>query len=163
MLSTPPTIPKTRKPAEVALLLALPVAVLLHSPVVLPRALCPLLDLPDRPTEATARDPAMVPQVTQLPPVTPLRVRMALVLAQALAQVWVLVLDMANRPTRPADLRKVTPLPRRRMVDMVLLPHRRRIQAHRSTDDLPRDLLVDTLRMDRDLLHPRDTKLNGWG
>lgn len=105
----------------------------------------------------------MAPQVTQLPPVTPLRVRMALVLVQALARVWVLVLDMANRPTRPADLRKVTPLPRRRMVDMVLLPHLRRIRLPRSTDDLLRDLLVDTLRMDRDLLRPRDTKLNRWG
>lgn len=141
------------------LLLVLPVAVLLRSPVVLLQVLCPpVLDLPDRPTEATARDPAMVPQVTQLPPVTPRRVPMALVLAQALARVWVLVLDMANRPTRPADPRKVTPLPRRRTADMVLLPRLRRIRVRRSTDDLPRDLLVDTLRMDRDLLRLRDTK-----
>ena len=101
----------------------------------------------------------MVLRVIQLPPVTPRPARMA----QALARVWVLVLDMASHHTRPVDLRKVTPLLRRRMADMVLLPRRRRIQAHRSTDDLPRDLLVDTLRMARDLLRLRDTKLNEWG
>ena len=143
-----------------ALLLVLPAAVLLHSLVVLPQVLCPpVLDPPDRPTEVTARDLAMV--VTQLLPVTLQRVRMARVLAQALARVWVLVLDMANHPTHPADPRKDTPLPRRRMADMALLPRLRRIQAHRSTDDLPRDLLVDTLRMDRDLLRLRDTKQKG--
>lgn len=143
-----------------ALLLVLLVAVLLHSPVALPQVLCPpVLDPPVRPTEVTARGPAMVLRVIQLPPVTPRRARMA----QALARVWVLVLDMASHHTRPVDLRKVTPLLRRRMVDMVLLPRRRRIQAHRSTDDLPRDLLVDTLRMARDLLRLRDTKLNEWG
>ena len=105
----------------------------------------------------------MVLRVIQLLPVTPRRVRMALVLALALVRVWVLVLDMASHPTHPADLRKDTPLLRHRMADMALLPRLRRIRVHRSTDDLLRDRLVDTPRMDRDLLRLRDTKLNGWG